>query len=320
MLSSDDNSGLFSFLVGLIVVVLAGVGLSLMVDRRFSVSKNATTLAKELENGQAELEDARSFLQRKSLELAAGEPKRRQISEAYASLGRRLDELDQRKAVMLAGRKRLEREIPLLESEFAGYRRKYRDATWMAAVGEKPGNLILRGGREYLDVVITQVTEVGLEIRHKDGIARIKSQDLSTAMQDRFQWNDKEQQARFAAEEEVHKAMEPNRVIEELVPPHGRESGQSGGPDERKLEALRGKVSAWKAKVSKLKSDHSQALSSASNNSQSSVPGSLETWQVRASRLGGDLARARAELAAARAGLAELSPSDPLLRVGPTDP
>jgi hypothetical protein len=41
MLSSDDHPGLFTFMVGLIVIVFVAVGMSMVVDKKFSFSKNS---------------------------------------------------------------------------------------------------------------------------------------------------------------------------------------------------------------------------------------------------------------------------------------
>jgi hypothetical protein len=55
---------------------------------------------------------------------------------------------------------------------------------------KKIGTLTLRGDREYREAVITRVTEVGLEIRHQHGIARILSAELGPKWQNRFQWSE----------------------------------------------------------------------------------------------------------------------------------
>lgn len=56
----------------------------------------------------------------------------------------------------------------------------------LAARGEKIPRLALNSGRTYDDLTITKVTDVGLEIRHSLGAARVPFNELSPAMQDRF--------------------------------------------------------------------------------------------------------------------------------------
>jgi hypothetical protein len=192
-------------------------------------------------------------------------------------------------------------------------------------VGQSLGNLSLRGGREYRQAVISRVTDVGLEIRHEHGIARIQAPDLDASMQDRFQWNDEERRARLAAEKADHDSIapppapedEPVAKIKRPSPSTKKTDSSKDEVDPDELSMLRSNVIAWKSKVVQLDADRSQAISSASYGGQSSVPGSLETWQAKASRLGGELARARAKLAEAKAALMVVSPDDSLLRPDP---
>lgn len=56
-----------------------------------------------------------------------------------------------------------------------------------------------------------------------------------------------------------------------------------------------------------------EALREGSGGSSASVPGSLETWRARSSRLARELKRAEARLAAAKHDLSRVAPNDPLL-------
>lgn len=318
MLSSDDHPGLFTFMVGLIVVVFVGVGLSMMVDRRFGFSKHVSSLESGFNAGDEELGQLTVVYQESSRNLAELEPELRTNASTLESLRSQMAGLEKRRAALTASLDGLGKSIPALEKEFATYRGKYRDAARSAAVGQSLGNLAVRGGREYRAAVISRVTDVGLEIRHENGIARIQAPDLDQAMQDRFQWDDEERRARLnqenAAQEAVARIPEAVEPMEARPETPIRPNRDEGGVDPDKLESLRGKVTFWKNKVAQVSSDRSRALSSASYGSQSSVPGSLETWQAKASRLGTELAKARSELAAAKAALALVAPNDPLLR------
>lgn len=320
MLSSDDNSGLFTFMVGLIIIVFAGIALSMMVDRKFSFSKRVSSLAGEIKAAGEEIDQLKDHYQESSRKLAELEPKLRTLASTRESLRSQLSEADSRNASLTASRDSLRKSIPTLSDGFSQYRKKYRESTWAAAVGQSLGNLRIRGGREYHQAVIVRVTDVGLEIRHEHGIARIQAPDLDQAFQDRFQWNDEERRARLGEEKAAHDAVDTLKLNvgpqETRLPKTDRTEDDSSGnvPDLKKLEALRSKVTAWKSKVSQLDSERRQALSSSSYGSQSSIPGSLETWQAKASRLGNELAKARSELAASKAALSLISPNDPLLR------
>ena len=55
MISADDNPGLFYFMVGMVVLVMAGVGLSIMIDKRFSFSKGSNEMREDLVSGSNEM-------------------------------------------------------------------------------------------------------------------------------------------------------------------------------------------------------------------------------------------------------------------------
>jgi hypothetical protein len=312
MPSDADDSGLFTFMIGLILVVFAGVGLSIAVDRRFSFSSYVSSLKRDIKDGQVELgrlsEIRREFSQR----LEGIEPERRMAVSARNTLSRQVADLQQRRPTLTAARDELGNSIIALEEEFSRYRGKYREAIWHAAVGQSLGTLRIRGGREYQDAVITRVTDVGLEIRHVHGTARVQAPDLDSSLQERFQWDDKERRVRLGEERADHKALESVPEISKRRKKPRRDRMEVR-PDFSQIHILRGKVGAWRSKVSQLHSDRNRALSSAYG-SQTSPPGGLETWQGRVARLGGELAKAEGELAAAKAHLAVVSPDDELLK------
>jgi hypothetical protein len=318
MLQSDDQSGVFTFLVGIIVLVLAGVGLSLLVDRRFKFSQGEAALEQAIQANDEELARLAARKDEQQAELDRHVPGRSKDSAELAALTKGAADIDARLDDARFRLGSLKHEIPKLEESFSQYRERYRQSEWVRAVGESLGNLTVRGGREYRSAEITRVTEVGLEIRHEDGIARLQAPDLSAELRQRFQWDDarrtKALQEELKHHEEVTKTADPGEAAP-VIPSRGRTAvGET--PDQENLAKLRGDVVRWKSRVGTLKSEHATARSQASYGAPS-VPGSLETWTARASRLGADLAKARAALALARERLATVSPGDSLLRSEP---
>jgi DNA repair exonuclease SbcCD ATPase subunit len=318
MLDNDEQSGVFTFMVGIIVLVLAGVGLSLLVDRRFSFSQGKAALETVIKANEEDLADLTARKDDLQADLERHVPRRTgnaaelaQLTTASADLGKRLDE-----ARMQVGS--LENEIPKLEEGFSHYRDQYRQSEWTRAVGESLGSLTIRGGREYRHAVIARVTDVGLEIRHEEGIARLQAPDLSAELRDRFQWDDARRtralQEEIRHHDEVTKTADPGEVT--IGKPSRAGAVVRETPDQENLAKLRADVVRLKTRVVSLKSEHSTARSQASSGAPS-VPGSLETWSARATRLGSDLAKARAALALARERLATVSPGDSLLRAEP---
>lgn len=318
MLSPDEHPGIFTFLIGIIVLVMAGVGLSVVIDRRLSFSSGALQTQRDIHLDASELEELTARHGERSRELAELEIR---VESSRETLGK-TETLRQMKLVLEDTRQRLLSASAALEVDFMSYRADYRRKTRAAAVGESLGNLVLRGGREYQQATITRVTDVGLEIRHVDGIARIQAPDLGPQMQDRFQWSDEDRrkvlEAEKASRDAVAEVPEIAAEIPELAPKRVEDAKLSQGDDE--LGGLRRQVIIWQSKVRQLRSEWLAAQSNAGYGSQKSLPGSLETWNARAARLGNELARASASLAIARSNLAAVAPGDPLLRPLPREP
>jgi len=308
---NDNPSGLISFLIGCIIVVMAGVGISLLVDRRFGFSSNEAQLQRDLATGETELDQLQGTCRQLAPQVAASVANGQRLDGDRQALIRQLRASNQRRDLLEASRNALKPAIRVLDEEFSHYRQRYREMVRAAAVGESLGDLKIRAGREFRKATIVRVTDVGLEIHHEEGSARVQAPDLGDALRERFQWNDEERYARLR-EESTQTAADPpaTAAATKLSTPPQTEPAK---PDPDKLRILRRRVIAAKAQVGQLVTQSNEAVSKATFGREHSVPGSLETWQNRAKRLAADLERARLELAAARALLSDLSPGDDLL-------
>jgi hypothetical protein len=308
MLSLDEHPGIISFLVGIIVLVMGAVGLSLVVDKRLKDSSEIVRVQREIEQGVIELEGLTVLLNERSRLLADSTPKQQAGSVTSGVVLSELEALRQRSASLEMAGNELRGEVAKIEDDFSSYREEYRRKIWVGAIGEHLGNLMLRDGREYRQATITRVTEVGLEIQHADGIARIQAPDLDLKMQDRFQWNDETRQKILKDELENRE----DEIVEKAPKPSVRKmslpSQNHTGADREEWKRLRRQISGWQLKVDQLISDKADAESHSTYGNQASIPGSLETWNAKAARLASELSRARGELAAAKARLAAASP------------
>lgn len=323
MLSADDHPGIFTFLVGMIVLVMAGVGLSLLVDRRFKFSSGTGDCRRELIANASELAELSLQRDEWSRSLADSGKKLGADARELQQIFIQLATMSQRRIKLEESRSSLRDRISSLEKEFARYRGEYRSKTWSAAVGEKLGNLRLRSGRQFMQVTITRVTDVGLEVTHESGIARIQAPDLDQELQERFQWRDEERRLTLNDEREnmEGRPAEPAEGEADGIPTGSSDQVKirqaQGEPPTSVAEALprlRQQVLSWQAQIRRLNMEKAEAASQASYGSQSSVPGSLETWAAKQGRLGAALAKAQGELAVCKSRLAEVAPSDPLLR------
>jgi hypothetical protein len=306
---SSDQSGTFGFLAGLIVLVFTGVILSLVVDKRLGFSSGRASMEREVE---ADVEKLRTLERRLAamrneweteLSPRAGQEERmrRMLAENEAG-ARRLEELGSQRAACEAG-------LASVRAESAEYRAAYRRQVRAEAAGERMAELRSLNGRTYREVAIRQVTAEGIEFRHADGISRLSPGDLEAAWRERFQWDPEEiPKAVAKAEPETEPKAKPKKP----APPRKERPVPQTTEDE--LEELRAAVIATQADVDAALAEVAHARAEELTNRGRSVPGSLETWRDRATRLEGVAKRLKTRNLAARARLAAVSPGDPALR------
>lgn len=143
----DNHPGLFTFLMGSVIVVMGGVALSLLADRKSGFPSSVAGLQRELETGATELEQLQAFYQENASRIAVTEPKLRLTAADHQALVRQLRALDQRRTTLEASRLDLQTSIHATEENFLGYRAKHRAQSWVEVVGQPLGDLTVRGGR-----------------------------------------------------------------------------------------------------------------------------------------------------------------------------
>ena len=328
MLSADEHPGLIYCMLGVVVIVMTAIGLSVMMEKRNVLSSGASDLSEVLAWDREVLERLENEHAVAETRLTRDLPQRRAWQEDLAQQVSGAKALVARKEDLLGRERRLRADLAALESAFSGYRARYRNATWSGASGEKLGRIKLRGGREYLDAVIVRVTDVGLEIRHEDGFARLQAPDLSDELQTRFQWSDEERRKRLLMEFENQLKSEISPKEKPQVVDQGEgmkvlETDATTPQPVRKREEIierRATLAAWKAKVIRLEEDIMEAAGLGGSARQTSIPGKLETWKAREARLRSELMKARTGLSLARSHLAEISPDDPALIIQEGEP
>src|SRR6478609_251523 len=100
MLSPDEHPGIFSFLVGLVVLVMAGVGLSLLADRKFKFASEVNALQKEVSFNAMELEELESAKAQRAALLSTNGERLRQAVASHKEVVRNLETLRQRQSVL----------------------------------------------------------------------------------------------------------------------------------------------------------------------------------------------------------------------------
>ena len=186
---NDDSSGVPTFMIGITVLVMAGVGLSLVVDRRFKFSSNQNVIQKDLRENNEIIATLKSQCDERSAALG-NYAKYKQQAAMLKQLAGEAENLEIEQAQLRIKQRTLSTALNHLESESTQYRSECRQQIWTRAVREELGHLKLRDGREYEDVTITRVTENGLEFRHEFGIASVDSTNLDQKLRERFQWTE----------------------------------------------------------------------------------------------------------------------------------
>jgi hypothetical protein len=225
--------------------------------------------------------------------------------------------LNQRRSELVEAAQHLNITVGALKQKFDAYQDTYRAKTWAEAVGQSLGDLHVSGGRVYHKAVILEVDKVGLRIRHEAGSARVHAANLDSALVERFQWDAQECRAQLSEEVLNEESMTTSDRGGSLANEKQRRLPQAdsrgASMDEAKLALLRRSVSEKKRMVAQLTRDHREALFKVAAGRQVSIPGSLETWQARATRLTNALPKAQEQLIMAMALLHDVNPGDLLL-------
>ncbi len=83
-------------------------------------------------------------------------------------------------------------DIANKDEVFETYKNQYRNYVRNKAKGEKVAIADLRSGTNYKDASILEVTAIGIQIRHENGIKRIPFEELPESMRDYYQFDPKQ--------------------------------------------------------------------------------------------------------------------------------
>lgn len=122
-----------------------------------------------------------------------------------------------------------------------GYVTEYRTQIRQSAVGEKIPELTTNSGRVYSEVEVRAVSEIGIEVRHADGIGRIPFEELSTKWQERFQYDPEEKGKALARERAAQAVYERAAAIKKESEPEPLQIIDPKTPEDAK-RLLRPKV------------------------------------------------------------------------------
>ena len=186
----ENGSSMPGFLSGLTLLILTGVGMSILVQQRVQSSDGNQQIREQIEARELEIVGLRSWRTRLENQFDA---------EGRGALHRAKELRDTETTVREKGARLsklrlaadgLREECDMLAASFSQYRTAYRTRVWQEAAGEKIGILKLANGRQFTGASIVRVTDGAVEIVHDDGRARISSKDLAPQWSFRFQWEE----------------------------------------------------------------------------------------------------------------------------------
>ncbi len=197
LMESGRGPGVIGTLLAL--VVLGGFGVLFLLafnetppSEKITVQTQIADQAKELDAAAAEIaQQSRKLENLPKLEATA--LKLRKAKRDIATIEGRVDSAT---SALAAARQ----QLADCAAEFEHYKDRYREVTRLAAKDEKIAKLQTQSGKTYDDVLIREVTPIGIQIRHQGGFARIPFEDLPAAMQNRFQFDPKQKNAAIAEE------------------------------------------------------------------------------------------------------------------------
>lgn len=303
----DDRSGIVVILGGMILLVLLGVGLTVMTDATQEEQKA------DLSDGQAEISELK--LELKGIEEEQTKNKERIAGHAeFVRKEKELQAAETRLADLQVRKREVEETLVKIDKEFSAYREDYRKMVWRKAVGRKFPEFVTRGGKTYREVTIKAVTAREVKLGHIAGTASVGVSDLPPALREELHLSVIEAADILAAErkkeEERIAQLREERERKAREEEERRKKARKGGKDpeaQQQLVELKAEYATVRSKLLSVRSDWLEARRK-SGGRQKSPPGSLETWAQRAARLSGVQQKGRAKLQELKVRIRALDP------------
>jgi hypothetical protein len=205
MMSSGRGPGVIGTLMALFVLLGFGVLFLFAFDEGSqggdrSIESVIAQQAKDIDGYHASIDHGRKSLEQAPARKAATKEMdqvKRGNKTLRDSIARLMNEVEEGRT-----------EIVQKNEEFEVYKDQYRAFARDKAKDETIGRLETLTGVAYADVVIREVTPVGIQIRHADGHKRIPFEELPEAMKDQFQFDPKQKDKALAEEAATRNVLE----------------------------------------------------------------------------------------------------------------
>ena len=198
-----------------------------------------------------------SELEHKKIEAAKNQEtaaKLKKIGNENESMAAELDSL----------RGKLAAETDALDAanrEFEDYKNQYRAHVRKKAEGETVARLVTLRGEAYENVIIREVTPVGIQIRHADGVKGIPYHELPKDMQDYYQF-DAEQKKEALLQEQLATDTHLAEVSAVQTQKKNETAKNEVMGSQKNLEKIRQAITLKTSQIAKLESEISSLHSS----------------------------------------------------------
>ncbi|MFK7909269.1 MAG: hypothetical protein AB8F34_01565 [Akkermansiaceae bacterium] len=341
---ADENAGVLGLLTGLIIVVFVALGLSLLVNKEISLPSSANS---KLRIGNDQLQSKISRLeiriegQKRASQLAA---KNREQATLLSDIQEQIGSANEEIKILDKLISSKQTAITLIEQGKKSHSSKYRDHVRAEALGKTFDSVVSRLGKEYEGVRIMDISEVGVTIGHRHGVARLDYSEMPKKWKTDLMFSAAEV-AKAKLAERKHESDLRKAIAAKLAKNRKKEKDASSANEIEKLRrqiatvSMRLASAQTEASLANNKLSYQRSLSQTRryarssyrrynystgsystgyyrpryritlNTANKSVPGSLETWEQRATRYQRVAARYSAQLSVLQSRLQAVDPT-----------
>lgn len=176
-------------MLGLVLLVLAGVAMSMFVESTSYPKTKQRELEYEVTKQAGEIQKLKKIMGYHQREIQDDQAREMHERAHLAALDARIQAMMHRKNDASRLREKLGNQIQNLEASYHADQIRVRMQVWAAAPREALDTLETSDGRIYQDARIINVAEAGVTIRHQNGVAFIGVGFLPENLREKLLYN-----------------------------------------------------------------------------------------------------------------------------------
>ncbi len=308
MMSSGRGPGVIGMILALIVLLGFGVLFMFAFDEGFqgpgkSIESVVKAQAKEIEDHHAAISAGEATLAKAPQLVSTADS----LSKVKLQIKIGAQKITSLKTSVAEGKKAVEAKI----KEHEEYKDRYRAFVRSNAKGQTLETLQTVSGAVYKNVTIREVTAVGMQIRHDEGLKRINFEELPVETRDYYQFDAKQRDSALAEENvgrsqhEVEAAAANDLMDAQMAKQREADAGLAKEKMQREIVQKEGQISALEAEITNLQQASQRAAAEAAAaraaghmhlNKVSGIEGTIRAKQNNIAGLNSEIAALRARL------------------------